>query len=678
MKHPSPSDVQATHEGDDLYAPPEEIPYSVEKERQRKIELALERPEDYEDADDDTDELLHELNKSFGERYSDCDSIADALSLRIIDAFHKDSLTNSNFPIRAMAKAYILKMLSAEITGFDQLEWYLKRNETVAEDFGFDPDNIPDRTTFSTQWWDRYRPGYRDHIRFTAAETAAKIRGYGFDLDEDVDELINSFLPDDQAGKSDIPKERRIENESRDRVFNEFEQLFNDVIDYDRASNWSIESEKLTDLATFTARRNEPPKGGRDVYVKEHDDVTDEDYMSEETLPSPVRNKSRREAESRQMQSDPIPAGDDQFDWMLDPTDDDYGEGKSWHKQTEKGIEKQVKMLQSRGMLDRPVDVCIDGVARSYNNRSDTDVDPPDGIHHRYQKFDTGYAYEDVTLTAIYRGRALVLANFSHVPANDLFAVVKYLLDRADDLLSVRHVYADSEFANSGIGDYINHIGFDYVMAARQTEKVKRKLDEEIKGPADHTSYELESGSSNRTHDTTLVAVEKRRTQVVSENDGEADADTNQTTLVDDDPDVQGSKEDILSYSELDDWEFEYATFITSLDIDSAGIDPSENPIGHDPTGTVWGAAELYRKRWSIETAFRDLKQNFKAKPRSRCIGVRRFFFMLCLLLYNCWVLLNLIVANEADHRENDEIIYRKKTFVVDLQNEVFPDIEFG
>jgi len=67
--------------------------------------------------------------------------------------------------------------------------------------------------------------------------------------------------------------------------------------------------------------------------------------MCEETLPSPVRNKSRRDARNRRMQGEPIPAGDDQMDWLLDPTNDDHGNGGSWHKQTDKGIEKQVSML---------------------------------------------------------------------------------------------------------------------------------------------------------------------------------------------------------------------------------------------------------------------------------------------------------------------------------------------
>jgi len=144
------------------------------------------------------------------------------------------------------------------------------------------------------------------------------------------------------------------------------------------------------------------------------------------------------------------------------------------------------------------MDVCIDGVARSYNNPSETEVGVPDGVHHRYQKFETSYAFEDVTLTAIYRGRAIVLANFSHVPSNDLFAVVKYLLDRADDLLHINNVYADSEFANQRICDYITHIGLDYVMANRQTEKTKRKLDKEIKGPADHIDTNSKAASGSR------------------------------------------------------------------------------------------------------------------------------------------------------------------------------------
>lgn len=118
-------------------------------------------------------------------------------------------------------------------------------------------------------------------------------------------------------------------------------------------------------------------------------------------------------------------------------------------------------------------------------------------------------------------------------------------------------------------------------------------------------------------------------------------------------------------------------SWITSFRVEARGLEP-ESAGPRRGEHTAFGIGQLYRKRWSIKTAFRDIKQNFLANPRSRCLGVRRFFFMLCLLLYNCWVLLNLIVADEMDHRDNKEIIWRKKIFIIDMHNEVFPDISFG
>jgi hypothetical protein len=280
----------------------------IDEWRARQIENALEPVEEKGSDNEDsllTDEFVDKLGQLDDKIYDDKESVEEALTTENIDAFRGDSFTNSKFPIRAMAKGYILRMVSPDINSFDKLRRYLENNSNIAEAYGFDPNDIPDRTTFSTQWYDRYLPGYRKHIRFEAAQFAANMKRRGFELDDNADNLIDSFLPDDD-GEPDIPEACRIENESRDRVFNEFKKLFNDVIDYDRATNWEVEPQELTDLATFTARRNEPPKGGRDVYVKENDDIDGEDYMSEETLPSPVRNKSRQEARQRQMESKPM------------------------------------------------------------------------------------------------------------------------------------------------------------------------------------------------------------------------------------------------------------------------------------------------------------------------------------------------------------------------------------
>lgn len=616
-------------------------------------------PDSPDSADDDVHQLMREATEVVADRYT---SVEDFIPDYSLDAVPADSTTNSKFPYDAMARAYVLKLISPRIGDYGLLEWLLNRRPEWASRMGFDPDEIPDRTTFSNQWWTRWREAYRSHLRYEAARAATMAKTYDLEIADGAQELIDAYLPDEE--NREIPEEHRLELSARDRVFNEFGDLFDELIDYGRGPNKSIPAEELTELATFTGRRNESMLGGRDVYVSEHQ-VTEQDYLSSETLAKPIRQYSRELAERNYSRNNAIPPNERAFDWSVNPEDRNYGDGESWHKRTERGIEKQVEMLQSRGMLDRPVDICIDGTARDYNNRNDTDVDEPDGVLHRYPKYETGYAWEDITITAIYRGRAIVLASISKVKDDDRFQCVRYLLDRACDLVNVRNVYADSEFGTQKICSYINHVGCDYVIKKRDTPSVKG-FRNEAEGRADWTDYELEGGDHSK-HKTTLVALEKVSKSVTKKGQqrrkNDSDDDTQQATLPglgDDDEESADETEDI-----------EHAAFITSLDVQARGLHPKA-PGPRRDSHTAYGVGQLYRKRWSIETAFRDIKQNFKAKPRSRCLGIRRFFFMLCLLLYNCWVLLNLIVADKSEHRDEEDIIWRKKIFVIDLHRDVF------
>ena len=621
--------------------------------------------------DDTIDEAIAVLT----ERY---DTVHDYVPYHPVDWVSEDDLIHSSFPGRAMVKAYILKLVSPEISGFDSLQWTLERDDELAAEMGFEPGKIPHYSTFATQWWERYRHDFREHARFEAAKAALKCRQYGLEISEKAEELIDEFDRRDTGEDHDLPDKYRLENEERDRVFNEFRDLFNDLLDYDRGPNKQIPAEDLTELATFTSRRNESVIGGRDVYLKENQ-VTDSDYMCSEALAKPIRNFSRRLAELNYAKTNAVIPDKECYDWSVNPEDRDFGEGDSWHKRTESGIEEQVEMLKSRGMLDRPVDVCVDGVAREYNNRNDTNVEEPDGVLHRYPKYDTGYAYQDITLTAIYRGRAIVLANISKVKADNRFQCVRYLLDRARDLLNIKAVYADSEFATERICSYITHCGLDYVMKKRkQGDEIKEFLEEGAEGRADWKPYEVD-GEGSRAHKTTLLALEKKSKAVTKKGEQRKkkeaeDEDEAQATFTDFERGEENVEDDA---DEEEEPEIERESFITSFDIEARGVNP--NAVGpRREKHTAFGVGQLYRKRWSIETAFRDIKRNFKAKPRSRCLGVRRFFFMLCLLLYNCWVVLNLIVANEMDHRDDEEIIWRKKIFVIDLHNKVFPDVDFG
>jgi IS4 transposase len=56
---------------------------------------------------------------------------------------------------------------------------------------------------------------------------------------------------------------------------------------------------------------------------------------------------------------------------------------------------------------------------------------------------------------------------------------------------------------------------------------------------------------------------------------------------------------------------------------------------------------KLYKKRWGIETSYRMIGE-FQSKTTSNSYVVRVFYFVLAVLLYNVWVLLNARVKNHV------------------------------
>ena len=55
---------------------------------------------------------------------------------------------------------------------------------------------------------------------------------------------------------------------------------------------------------------------------------------------------------------------------------------------------------------------------------------------------------------------------------------------------------------------------------------------------------------------------------------------------------------------------------------------------------------ELYGKRWGIETSYRVMDHDFKARTTSKKYVIRLFYFLFCVLLYNLWVLANILLCN--------------------------------
>ena len=54
--------------------------------------------------------------------------------------------------------------------------------------------------------------------------------------------------------------------------------------------------------------------------------------------------------------------------------------------------------------------------------------------------------------------------------------------------------------------------------------------------------------------------------------------------------------------------------------------------------------AEFYRNRWQIETGYRVKEYAFRGKTCSKNYVIRYFYFMLSIILYDCWVLADLLI----------------------------------
>jgi len=52
----------------------------------------------------------------------------------------------------------------------------------------------------------------------------------------------------------------------------------------------------------------------------------------------------------------------------------------------------------------------------------------------------------------------------------------------------------------------------------------------------------------------------------------------------------------------------------------------------------------LYSKRWGIETSFRVKKHSFRAKTTSKNYYVRLFYFLFSVLMYNLWIIADILI----------------------------------
>jgi hypothetical protein len=195
--------------------------------------------------------------------------------------------------------------------------------------------------------------------------------------------------------------------------------------------------------------------------------------------------------------------------------------------------------------------------------------------------------YKFVTITIVESGDRFTLLALpvSYLTSKEalLTRLITYTLQRG---IKINHIIADKGFCDSHSIRTIEKFHLKYIMPISRIPKVKRIIDV-TPTPRVITGYPLHDHSVN------LIIVENKK----------------------------GKKGELKKLA-----------FATNMNINEREVGLTER------------LSNLYRKRWGIETSYRVKKHAFLGKTTSKNYTIRLFYFLFCVLLYDLWILADLLI----------------------------------
>lgn len=200
----------------------------------------------------------------------------------------------------------------------------------------------------------------------------------------------------------------------------------------------------------------------------------------------------------------------------------------------------------------------------------------------------TSYCYKYATIDIVEKNQRFTLKAIPLTPLlNNNAIIVNQLLQHAMKCVHVKYVLLDRGFFSVDVINVLLNLKLKYIMPAIKNDKIKQVIKDNSNKVSYFLKYTMKSGKKNATFNL------------------------------------------MVKYDEKDK---EYYTFATNFDI------KYKNDIEC--------IAENYRKRWGIETGYR-VKNDFMAVTTTECYSVRMLYFMISVILYNFWLLCNLIYCRD-------------------------------
>lgn len=199
----------------------------------------------------------------------------------------------------------------------------------------------------------------------------------------------------------------------------------------------------------------------------------------------------------------------------------------------------------------------------------------------------TSYCYKYATIDIVEKNQRFTLKAIPLTQlSNDNATIVNELLEHALKYIHVKYVLLDRGFFSIEVLRVLEGLKLKYIMPATKNDRIKQV----VKDNSNKLSYFLKY---------TMGTKEKVTFNLV------------------------------VKYDEK---EREYYTFATNFEIKYKD--------------DIERIAETYRKRWGIETGYR-VKHDFLAITTTQSYTVRLLYFMVSVILYNFWLLCNLVYCRE-------------------------------
>ena len=283
-------------------------------------------------------------------------------------------------------------------------------------------------------------------------------------------------------------------------------------------------------------------------------------------------------------------------------------------------IAEMVDVAKRYYSIDRHVDVAIDiTYIAYYGDRDEFQMSTGAPSNKSYS-----WCYKIATISIVGKevkftlGMRPLLRRIPYMPRRVL---VEQLLDIASEHVSIGTVYADAAFDSIGVMHTIEEAGFSYLIRKSSDERVDRFVDDMDHDVAVKQTHEMQKTIRGEkvTVTPTLVGVPSDR------------------------------KEDAT------------VTFVTNLAVSDAT---------KKARGRTRRVMRRYARRWGIENSYKSIK-DFLTWTTSRNTAVRVFYFGFAVILYDMWLLVDLLIQVNLDIEQRLKPRVPARTFLNIVRKDV-------